>query len=35
MNDKDLDCLIEEAIFEIGCRRHLEALEAEIQSEEE
>lgn len=32
---KELDRLIEEAIFENGCRRHLKTLEAAIRSEEE
>lgn len=32
---EELDRLIEEAIFENGCRHHLEDLEAEIRSEEE
>ena len=32
---EELDRLIEEAIFENGCRRHLKTLEAAIRSEEE
>lgn len=32
---EELDRLIEEAIFENGCRHHLKTLEAAIRSEEE
>ena len=32
---EELDRLIEEAIFENSCRRHLKTLEAAIRSEEE
>lgn len=32
---EELDRLIEEAIFENGCRCHLKTLEAAIRSEEE
>ena len=32
---EELDRLIEEAIFENGCRRHLKTLEVAIRSEEE